>query len=213
MSDEGVEATDGGAPEELDVQTARRFGVHYDPPAETKRMFLIFVTCIVFSIVGIVLASRASTETGVQRKKDKLLAAAIALSGALTTMGLVARRYRPGGGHARAIVLELTDTELRIWGAGYGSRIAYAEVARVRVRLVDTYLGRLGAMRQLRVAVEGAGKTIEVACEAMVGDRDRAGKPEGGEGDCVVLDRDEFEAFERALMARLPEVVVASGRA
>ena len=56
---------------------------------------------------------------------------------------------------------------------------------------------------------------------AVVGDREKVGEwrsgtgtgtgtgkrglePEGGEGDCVVMDRDDFDAFERALLARLP---------
>ena len=190
--------------EPRDVAT-RRFPVLYDPPAETRRMALIFLVCIAFSIFGVVLASRAHVEQGVQRTKDKLLAAALALTGALTAMGLVSRRYRPGRGHARAIVLELTSDELRIWGPGYGSRIAYEDAARVRLRMVDTYLGRLGAMRQLRLVLEGAGRTIEVATEATLDDRARKLTPEGGEGDCVLLDRDTFEAFEEELMRRLPK--------
>lgn len=192
------------------IETSRKFPVFYDPPAETRRMALIFLACFFFCIVGLVLASRAQKDVGRQRTRDKLFAAAVALSGALTTIGLVSRRYRPGGGHARAIVLELTPNELRVWGAGYGTRIGYRDVARVRVRLVDTYLGRLGAMRQLRIAVEGQGKTIEVATEAMVEDRRLKLAPEGGEGDCIVLDRDDFEAFEEALIPRLPKEVVSS---
>ena len=176
----------------------------YDPPAETKRMALIFLVCIVFSIVGLILASRAKTETGTERTKGKLLAAAIALSGGIGMIGFVSSRFRPGGAHVRRIVLELTADEVRLWGRGYGSRIAYRDVARVRYRLVDTYLGRLGAMRQLRVSIEGGGRSIEVATEAMVEDRARTLKPEGGEGDCVLLDREDFDAFERALKVRIP---------
>jgi hypothetical protein len=202
--DEAASASEPEADDEP-IARVRRFPVFYDPPAETRRMALIFLACVVFSVFGLVLASRAHTEQGTQRTKDKLFAAAIALSGALTTMGVVSRRYRPGGGHARAIVLELTSEELRIWGAGYGSRIAYRDAARIRVRMVDTYLGRLGAMRQLRVALEGSGRTIEVATEAMMEDRARGLKPEGGEGDCVLLDRDDFEAFEEDLKRRLPK--------
>jgi len=204
---EPEEAASASEPEGDDapLARARRFTVLYDPPAETRRMALIFMACVVFSILGVILASRANVESGTQRKKDKIFAFAVAVAGALTTMGVVSRRYRPGGGHARAIVLELTGDELRIWGAGYGSRIAYRDAARVRVRMVDTYLGRLGAMRQLRIGLEGAGRTIEVATEAMLEDRARGLKPEGGEGDCVLLDRDDFEAFEEDLMRRLPK--------
>ncbi|GAC1518609.1 MAG: hypothetical protein NVS3B10_20570 [Polyangiales bacterium] len=186
---------------------ARRFPVTYDPPAETKRMALIFLACQVFSNVGLVLASRARSEQGSERTRDKLRAAAIALAGGLTTIGLISRRYRPRGGHAAQIVLELTEGEVRLWGGAYGSRIAYRDVARLRYRRVDTDLGRLGAMRQLRLGIEGAGRSIEVATEALVEDRARVLQPEGGEGDCVLLDRDDFEAFESALLTRVPKSV------
>jgi len=39
----------------------------------------------------------------------------------------------------------------------------------------------------------------------MLDDRARKLTPEGGEGDCVLLDRDTFEAFEEELMRRLPK--------
>ena len=189
------------------ITAHRRFAVFYDPPAETRRMTLIFLACLFFSIVGLVLASGAKTESGKQRTREKLRAAAIALGGGLLTIGVITARYRPGGGYARGIVLELTGAEVRLWGRGYGTRVGFLEVARVRHRLVDTYLGRLGAMRQLRLAVEGGGKQIEVATEALVEDRARGLKAEGGEGDCVLLDRDDFDAFERALLARIPSRV------
>jgi hypothetical protein len=176
-----------------------------DPPAETARMALIFLACIVFSIVGVVLASRAKADISVQRTKEKLRAAAIALSGGLTAILYISSRYKPGGSHARRIVLELTHDEIRIWGRGYGTRIAYRDVLRMRIRLVDAYLGRLGAMRQVRLLLEGAGRTIEVATEALEDDLRRGLAPEGGEGDCVILDREDFDAYERALMARIPD--------
>src|SRR5438093_602378 len=80
------------APGELDPssgKTPRTFPVLLDPPAETTRMALIFLACLIFSIVGLVLASRAKADTGAERTKGKLLAAAIALSGGLFTIGLV----------------------------------------------------------------------------------------------------------------------------
>ncbi|GAC1352382.1 MAG: hypothetical protein NVS3B20_14220 [Polyangiales bacterium] len=211
-SDEQAVLSDPSQP--LVSDAVRRFRVVYDPPSETKRMALMFLTCLVFSLVGVVLASRAQIEPGFRRQREKLLAVTVALVGGLLTMGLVSRRFRPGGGHAHGIVLELTDSELRLWGRGYGTRIAYRDVLRLRRRIVDTYLGRLGAMRQLRVAVEGAGRTIEVATEAVASDfakssttdreEARTSAPEGGEGDCIVLSRSEFDAFESALLARLP---------
>lgn len=199
------------APGELDPEsgsTPRKFPVLLDPPAETTRMALIFLTCLLFSIAGLVLASRAKADSGVERTKGKLLAAAIALSGGLFTIGLISSRYRPGGAHARRIVLELTHDEVRLWGRGYGTRVGYRDVVRVRYRLVDAYLGRLGAMRQLRIGIEGAGRSIEVASDALVDDLARGLTAEGGEGDCIVLDRDDFDHFERALLARVPQGVV-----
>ena len=171
-------------------------------------MALIFLACFVFSIVGLVLASRAKADSGAERTKGKLLAAAIALSGGLSAIGLVSSRFKPGGAHVRRIVLELTHDEVRLWGRGYGTRVAYRDVVRVRYRLVDAFLGRLGAMRQLRIGIEGAGRSIDVATDALVEDLPRGLTAEGGEGDCIVLDRDDFEHFERALLARVPQGVV-----
>ncbi len=187
-----------------ELQSTRRFPVVFDPPAETTRMALIFLTCLIFSVLGVVLATRAKTQPGPERRREKLTAAAIALAGGLLTMGLISLRFRPGGGHARGVRLELTADDVRIWGRGYGTRIAFRDVARLRFRLVDAYLGRFGGMRQLRVSIEGAGRTIEIACEAVGGDLKRDIDLEGGEGDCVMLDRPDFEAFERELLARVP---------
>jgi len=184
----------------------RRFAVVHNPPGETKRMALIFLTCIAFSLLGVILATRAKTQPGPERRREKLQAAAIALAGGLLSVGIISIRFRPYGGHARGVRLELTDDDVRIWGRGYGTRIAYGEVLRVRRRLVDAYLGRFGAMRQIRLAVEGAGRTIEVASEADKSDLTKGLEVEGGEGDCVVLDRKDFDAFENELLAKIPHL-------
>ena len=92
-------------------------------------MALILLTCVLFSLGGLILASFARVEPGKQRQREKLSAAAIALAGGLITIGLISRRYRPGGGHARGVMLELTTADVRLWGRGYGTRIAYDEIA------------------------------------------------------------------------------------
>ena len=184
----------------------RRFAVVHNPPGETKRMALIFLTCIFFSLLGVILATRAKTQPGPERRREKLQAAAIALAGGLLSIGLISLRFRPYGGHARGVRLELTEDDVRIWGRGYGTRIAFTDVARVRRRLVDAYLGRFGAMRQIRIAIEGSGRTIEVASEANPTDLTKGLALEGGEGDCVVLDRKEFDELERELLSRIPEL-------
>jgi hypothetical protein len=122
---------------------------------------------------------------------------------ALLTWGLHAR-HRRGGAHARGIVVDVTeDGELRIWGRGYGSRVALAGAA-VSERLVDVYGGRLGAWRQRRLRVRGASagraaQEIELATLAVQSDLDSALRVEGGEGDCVELRREDFDQI-RALV-------------
>ena len=118
---------------------------------------------------------------------------------------IVRARYRRGGGHARGIVVDVTDGELRIWGRGYGARVRL-EGADVSERLVDVYAGRLGAWRQRRLRVRAASgaragfsSEIELATPALASDDGL--RVEGGEGDCVELSREDFVAVRDEVLA------------
>jgi hypothetical protein len=63
----------------------------------------------------------------------------------------------------------------------------------VKERLVDVYAGRLGAWRQRRLRVRSRGREIEVATTARAADADEGLTVEGGEGDCIEIDRDDFD--------------------
>ena len=102
------------------------------------------------------------------------------------------------------------DGELRLWGRGYGARVVL-EGALVHERLVDVYAGRLGAWRQRRLrvragsvmaAARGGSREIEIATTATASDLDEHLSVEGGEGDCVEIDRDDFDRI-RALVLQL----------
>jgi hypothetical protein len=124
------------------------------------------------------------------------LALGIALPSLLTFY--VSRRRRRGGAHARGIRLEITPGgELRLWGRGYGTRLALAD-AHVRERLVDLYAGRLGAWRERRLSVSAGSREIEVGTQAA--EEDEGLPMEGGEGDCVEFDRGDFMRLRAALV-------------
>jgi hypothetical protein len=113
---------------------------------------------------------------------------------------LVSRRRRRGGAHARGIRLEITrEGELRLWGRGYGSRLPLAG-ARARERLVDLYAGRLGAWRERRLSISTGSREIEIGTQAS--DEDEGLPLEGGEGDCVEFDRDDYMRLRAALSDR-----------
>jgi len=102
----------------------------------------------------------------------------------------VTRRLRRGGPHARGIQLEITEEgELRLWGRGYGTRLALAE-ARIDERLIDLYAGRLGAWRERRLVVSSGARQIVIGTVASEEDTELA--LQGGEGDCIEFEREDF---------------------
>ncbi len=190
-----------------------------DLPGETgrqARVFAVWLVCLALAVIGasVVGAHVATEDDGTPRAARELsrsraakakvaLVLGLALP-ILLTVGLNAR-HRRGGGHARGIVVDVTgDGELRIWGRGYGTRVAM-EGAEVRERLVDVYAGRLGAWRQRRLRVRGAaksgGRDIEIATPARRSDMEEALSLEGGEGDCVEIPREAYDRL-RDLLTR-----------
>ncbi len=186
-----------------------------DLPGETGRQARIFAAwalCLALAvIVGSIL--RARSEDDLSRARADKAKAAIVLGlalPALLTLGLN-RSYRRGGGHARGITVDVTaDGELRVWGRGYGARVVLSGSV-VQERLVDVYAGRLGAWRQRRLRVRagsvaavarGGSREIELAAMATARDLDDPLTVEGGEGDCVEIDREDFDRI-RALVLEL----------
>lgn len=190
-----------------------------DVPGETGRQAQVFALWFACLTLAVVLGARVGPHIPVSadgtefarvelararadRAKIGLLAGLVLP--ALLTWGLRVR-HRRGGAHARGIVVDLTDDgELRVWGRGYGSRIAL-EGAAVSERLVDVYAGRLGAWRQRRLRVRGAGpsrgaREIEIATLAVAGDLGAGLRVEGGEGDCIELGREDFERLRAAIL-------------
>ncbi len=178
-----------------------------DLPGETgrqARIFAIWFLClllavIVGSVVGAHVApadegsSLADQELSRSRTAKGKVALVLGLAlPALLTLALDAR-YRRGGAHARGIVVDVTaGGELRVWGRGYGTRVALPG-ADVRERLVDVYAGSQGAWRQRRLRVRGGGREIEIATTACSADLGEGLAVEGGEGDCVELTREAFD--------------------
>lgn len=199
-----------------------RFTVALDPPGETKRQALTLGIWVFFLAAAIIAAvavgthapgslDPASLDAGshemdaeLHRSRSARLKVAILvglLAPALTTL-LLARHHRRNGGHPRGITVDLTDTELRMWGRGYGSRVAVSQ-ASIEERLVDVYAGRLGAWRQIRLRVGTRHRTIELAAPARAGD-ELTLAVEGGEADCVELAREDYDALKRELVVRKP---------
>ena len=129
-------------------------------------MFAIWLLCL---LAAVALGSAVGTHipfdvSDVETQNEELSRSRWARAEVALGLGLVApalltiyvtRRRRRGGPHARGIRLEITEEgELRLWGRGYGTRLALAE-ARVDERLVDLYAGRLGAWRERRLVVSG----------------------------------------------------------
>lgn len=197
--------------------------VALDLPGETGRQTKIFATWVVCLFAAIVLssiaASRAGEGGGMFRTDEELAQKRAARVRVGLPVGLLVPafftwvihfRHRRGGGHARGISVDVTaGGELRIWGRGYGSRVSL-EGAQVTERLVDVYAGRLGAWRQRRLKVRqktsgragGAGE-IELATRAIPDDASLGLKHEGGEGDCVELDREDFLRVREAVLGAL----------
>jgi hypothetical protein len=195
-----------------------------DVPGETRRqavVFAIWLLClgtavIVGSAVGTHIPAYVSDPDAQEEELSRSRAARfkVALSIGLVCPALltlyVSRRRRRGGPHARGIRLEVTEEgELRLWGRGYGTRLSLGD-ARVHERLVDLYAGRLGAWRERRLAVSTGAREIEVGTEATEEDE---GLPiEGGEGDCVEFDRDDFMRLRAAITARRGGISQEEGR-
>lgn len=204
------------------------FPVDLDVPGETgrqARIFAIWAVCLAAAVLlGVLFGAHVPLEaegTELARVEFARARADRAKVGVLVGLVLPALltwvmhvRHRRGGAHARGIVVDVTEAgELRIWGRGYGSRVALAGAA-VTERLVDVYAGRLGAWRQRRLRVRGslvrgllvggssagrAGQEIELATLAVQSDLEGALRVDGGEGDCVELRREDFERI-RALV-------------
>jgi hypothetical protein len=193
-----------------------------DPPAETRRQFLTLAIWCFFLASAVVAAAMVgphvatdvdalTLDPGSYEAQSELHRARTARLKIAGLVGLVApaictmlfsRRYRRRGAHARGITVELTDTELRIWGRGYGSRVPF-EGAELQERLVDVYAGRLGAWRQVRLRTSNKTRAIELAAPASDADAKLGLHLAGGEADCVELDREDYEALKAELRRRL----------
>jgi hypothetical protein len=184
-----------------------------DLPGETgrqARIFAAWAACLALAvIVGSILRARSEDDLSRARADKAKAAIVIGLAlPALLTWGLN-RSYRRGGRHARGITIDVTaEGELRVWGRGYGARVAL-DGALIHERLVDVYAGRLGAWRQRRLRVRagsvaavarGGSREIELATTATASDVDLA--IEGGEGDCIEIDRDDFDRIRELVLAR-----------
>jgi hypothetical protein len=182
-----------------------------DVPGETRRqavVFAIWFLCLVMavavgSVVGTHIPDYVSDEE-VQREelsRSRWARAEVALGLGLVTPLLLTlymtHRRRRGGPHARGITLEITEEgELRFWGRGYGTRLTLAE-ARIDERLVDLYAGRLGAWRERRLLVSSGARQIAIG--ALATEEDEGLPLQGGEGDCVEFEREDFMRVRDAI--------------
>jgi hypothetical protein len=192
-----------------------------DLPGETARQTKIFVTWFLCLFIALVSSSIAASRVGESSSSLVRTDAELAEKrAARVRVGLpvglllpailswiIHHRHRRGGGHARGIYVDVTGNgELRIWGRGYGARVAL-EDGEVIERLVDVYAGRLGAWRQRRLKVRAKGRArgsiseLEIATVAERSDMDLGLRVEGGEGDCVELGREDFLRVREAVIA------------
>jgi hypothetical protein len=191
-----------------------------DLPGETSRQAKIFVTWLLCLFLALVSSSIAASRVGDSSRLVRTEAELVEKRAVRVRVGLpigllapallswiIHRWHRRGGGHARGIFVDVTEGgELRIWGRGYGARVALRG-GEVIERLVDVYAGRLGAWRQRRLKVRAKGQArgsvaeLEIATVAAQGDLDLGLKLEGGEGDCVELAREDFLRVREALLA------------
>jgi hypothetical protein len=197
-----------------------RFTAALDPPGETKRqlwtlgIWLFFLGAAIVAAVEVGTHAPASLdplsldpqshELDAELHRSRVarfkVAVLVGLAAPALCALLLARRYRRNGAHPRGITVELTETELRIWGRGYGNRVSVAG-ASIEERLVDVYAGRLGAWRQIRLRVRTRHHTIELAAPGRAAD-EAALHVEGGEGDCVEIGREDYDVLKRTLLAR-----------
>jgi hypothetical protein len=190
-----------------------------DVPGETgrqARVFAVWLACLALAVIlgSVVGAHVALEDEGSWRAEQEMMRARAAKAKVALVVGLLLpaaltwglnQRHRRGGAHARGITVDVTSGgELRLWGRGYGTRVPLAG-AEVKERLVDVYAGRLGAWRQRRLRVRAAakdgGRVIEVATTARASDMDEGLTVEGGEGDCVEIDREDFDRLRARIVA------------
>jgi hypothetical protein len=190
-----------------------------DPPGETKRQAWTLAVWVLFLGAAVIVAAQVGThapqgmdsvtleeaqsdvQAELSRSRSARLRVALVL-GLLAPIActlMLSRWHRRNGWYPRGITVEVTETELRIWGRGYGSRVVLAE-ATVEERLVDVYAGRLGAWRQVRLRLRTRHQTLEVASPARPGD-ELALHLEGGEADCVEIAREDYDAMKREILA------------
>jgi hypothetical protein len=182
-----------------------------DVPGETRRQAVVFAIWLLCLIAAVAVGSAVGTHipayvSDAETQNEELSRSRWARAEVAVVLGLampamltfyVTRRRRRGGAHARGIRLEITEEgELRLWGRGYGSRVVLAE-ARVDERLVDLYAGRLGAWRERRLLVSSGGRQIAIGTLAT--EEDVGMVLQGGEGDCVEFEREDFLRVRAAI--------------
>jgi hypothetical protein len=197
-----------------------RFTAALDPPGETKRQVATLFVWVFFLGTAVVMAAFFGThappsidpltlDPTAHEMRDEIHRSRAARLRVALLVGLLApgiftlllsSRHRRNGAHARGIAVELTKTELRIWGRGYGSRVTVLG-AGTDERLVDVYGGRLGAWRQIRLRLKTKHQTLELAAPAVKGD-EKGLRVEGGEADCVELAREDYNALKAEIFRR-----------
>jgi hypothetical protein len=197
-----------------------RFLAALDPPGETKRQALTLVIWVLFLGASVVAAASVGThapssmdpltldpdnaEMQAELHRSKVarlrIALVLGLLAPLACTLILSRSHRRNGFHPRGISIELTETELRIWGRGYGSRVTVAE-STLEERLVDVYAGRLGAWRQIRLRLRAKHQTLELAAPAKPGDEATL-RLEGGEADCVEIAREDYDALKGEILRK-----------
>jgi hypothetical protein len=175
-----------------------------DVPGETRRQAVVFAIWFFCLLASVAVGSAVGTHipddvSDEEAQKEELSRSRFARAEVAFGLGFalplvltlyVTYRRRRGGPHARGIRLEITEQgELRLWGRGYGTRLALAD-ARADERVVDLYAGRLGAWRERRLVVSSSARTIAVGTLAT--EEDEGLPAQGGEGDCVEFERADF---------------------
>lgn len=187
-----------------------------DVPGETRRQTTVFALWLLCGALAVgVTVMRRPTSSNPNRPVDEAVMAVHKRERLLIGGGLgvllpalltwwVTHRRRRGGPHPRGITIDVTDDgELRVWGRGYGQRIALAG-AEITERLVDVYSGRLGAWRQRRLTIRaqkpivGMPSELSLATPAEDNDQDEDLPLVGGEGDCIEVRRPDYLSVLKA---------------